>query len=103
MRDNKTQLLAAAGTPLGNTGGISYDNVVASLNYVVSNVLLLGGFIAVGAIVYYGLLMTLSKGDPTKFNEAKGWLIKACIGAAIIFGVYTIIATVQGAARSIGQ
>ena len=88
---------------MGNTGGLSYDGVVASLNYVVSNALLLAGFITVGAIVYYGFRMTMSKGDPTKFNEAKGWLIKACIGAAIIFGVYTIIATVQGAAQSIGQ
>lgn len=102
MRDNKIQLLAAA-TPLGDTGGISYDNVVASLNYIVSNVLLIAGFIAVGAIVYYGFLMTMSKGDPAKFNKAKEWLIKACIGAAIIFGVYTIIATIQGAAQSIGQ
>ncbi|MEK7637878.1 MAG: hypothetical protein AAB375_00410 [Patescibacteria group bacterium] len=102
MRANKIQWLAAA-TPLGDTGGISYDRVVASLNYIVENVLLIAGFIAVGAIVYYGFRMTMSKGDPTKFNEAKGWLIKACIGAAIIFGVYTIIATVQGAARSIGQ
>lgn len=88
---------------MGETGGISYDGVVASLNYVVENVLLIGGFIAVGAIVYYGLLMTLSKGDPAKFTAAKGMLIKACIGAAIIFGVYTIIATVRGAARSIGH
>ncbi len=88
---------------MGDTGEITYDGVVASLNYVVGNALLLGGFIAVGAIVYYGFLMTMSKGEPTKFNAAKGMLIKACIGAAIIFGVYTIIATVQGAANSIGQ
>lgn len=88
---------------MGGTGEFTYDRLVAILNYLVTNALLLGGFIAVGAIVYYGLRMTLSKGEPTKFNEAKGMLIKACIGAAIIFGVYTIIATVQGAARSIGQ
>lgn len=102
MRVNKMQLLPAA-VPLGDTGGISYDRVVASLNYIVSNVLLIAGFIAVGAIVYYGFRMTMSKGDPAKFNEAKGWLIKACIGAFLIFGVYTIIATVQYAAQSIGQ
>ena len=102
MRANKLPMLAAA-APLGDTGGITYDRVVASLNYLVMNALLLGGLVAVAAIVYYGFRMTMSKGDPTAFGTARGHLIQAGIGAAIIFGVYTIIATVQGAAQSIGQ
>lgn len=88
---------------MDDTGGLTYDGVVKSLNYVVTNVLLLAGFIIVGAIVYYGLRMSMARDKPEKFNEAKGMLIKAAIGAAIIFGVYTIIATVQGAAQTIGQ
>lgn len=88
---------------MGETGGITYDGVVASLNYVVSNVLLLGGFVAVGAMVYYGLRMAMARDNVSQFSEARGMLIKACLGALIIFGVYTIIATVRGAAQSIGQ
>jgi len=103
MRVNKSQLLASGAVPLGNTGGVTYDKVVASLNYVVENVLLIAGFITVAAIIYYGVRMALSKGDPAEFGKQKDYLIKACIGAVIIFGVYTIIATVQGAAQSIGQ
>jgi len=102
MPGPKTPLIAAAGAPLGNTGGgFSYDQLVRSLNYLMSNVLLLGEFLAVAAIVYYGLQMSWAKADPRKFNEAKANLIKACIGAVIILGVWTIIQTVQGAANSL--
>jgi hypothetical protein len=88
---------------MGTTRGITYDGVVASLNYVVENVLIIAGIIAIGAIVYYGFRMTISKGDPTSFGAAREHLIQAGIGTAIIFGVYTIIATVYSAAQSVGQ
>lgn len=102
MRANRIPILAAA-VPLGDTGGITYDKVVASLNYLVTNALLVGGFIAVGAIVYYGFRMTMSKGDPGAFTTARDHLVQACIGAAIIFGVYTIIASLYAFTHSIGQ
>jgi Type IV secretion system pilin len=100
MSDNKKQLLAAV--PLGNTGSaFTYDRLVGIVEYLADTALLIAGTIAMGAVVYYGFMMTISKGDPGKFNEAKGHLIQAVIGAALIFGVYTVINTVQGAASSL--
>jgi hypothetical protein len=83
--------------------GFTYDKLVTMLNYLVRNVLLLGGFLATAAIIFYGFQMAISRGDPTAFGKAKNNLIKAAIGAVIIFGVYTIIATVQGAAQTLTQ
>lgn len=88
--------------PLGKTNSdFTYDRLVGVLNYLVENALLLGGFIAVAAIVYYGMQMSLARSEPKKFLEAKESLIKAVIGAALIFGVYTVINTIQGAANSL--
>ncbi len=105
MRVNKIrQLLATGSIPLGNTGDrFTYDQLVKILKYLASYALLFGGIVAMGAVVFYGFQMVMSKGDPGKFNEAKGSLIKAAIGAALIFGVFTIIATLQGAASSLNN
>lgn len=81
--------------------GFTYDRLVGLLNYLVQNALILGEVIAFAAIIFYGLQMTASRGDAAKFGKAKDALIKACIGAALILGVYTILATVQGAAQSL--
>lgn len=83
--------------------GFTYDKLVTMLNYLMKNALLLAGVLAGGAVVFYGFQMVISKGDPAKFISAKNNLIKAAIGAVIIFGVYTIIATVQGAAHTLTQ
>jgi type IV secretory pathway VirB2 component (pilin) len=101
MQVNKKKLLGSI--PLGNTGSseFTYDRLVGILNYLVQNALLLGGFIAVAAIVFYGMQMSLARAEPKKFTEAKDALIKAVIGAILIFGVYTIINTVQGAANTL--
>ena len=48
-------------------------------------------------LIYYGLRMILSRGDPTKFNDAKKGLFYAILGIIVIFGTYTIIATVANA------
>jgi len=101
MRVNKRQLLLAA-TPLGNTGSeFTFDRLVNILWYLVENALLLGGFLAVGAIVYYGTRMALARANAAEFSANKDALIKAVIGALMIFGVYTIINTVQGAAGTL--
>lgn len=102
MRANKIQLLLAA-APLGKTGGITYDRLVNVLNYLVTNALILGGLIAVAMIVYYGFRMAISRDNASAFTAARDHLVQACIGAALIFGVYTIIATLYGLTHSIGQ
>ncbi len=81
--------------------GFTYDRLVAILNYLVTNALILGGIIAVAAVIFYGFRMSLSRGDATQFTAAKNNLIKAVIGFALIAGVYTVIATVRGAADTL--
>jgi len=46
-------------------------------------------------LVWYGLQMVFARGDPTKFSSAKKGLTTALVGAVVIFGVWTIIATVH--------
>lgn len=83
--------------------GFTYDRLVDLLNYLMRNALLLGGFLATGAIVFYGFQMVMAKDDAGKFSTSKGNLIKAAIGALLIFGAYTIIWTVRGAAQTLTQ
>lgn len=100
MQVNKNILLAA--TPLGTTNSaFTFDRLVGILNYLVFNAFLLGELIATGAIIFYGFKMVLARTDPKKFTEAKDSLLKALIGAAMIFGVYTIIRTIMGIAANI--
>lgn len=100
MQVNKKLLFSSV--PLGNTNSdFTYDRLVGILNYLVENALLLGGLIAVGAIVYYGMRMSMARSEPKNYLEAKESLIKAVIGAALIFGVYTVINTVQGLAGTL--
>lgn len=80
---------------------MTYDQLIASLNYLVRNALLLGWILAIGVIVFYGMQMALARGDAPKFGKAKDALIKAVIGWLLISGAYTILLTVHGAARSI--
>jgi hypothetical protein len=91
-------------TPLGNTGSsFTYQRLVTIVTELVKIALQIGEVVAVGAIVYFGLRMVISRGDETKFSEAKKGLQFAVLGALIIFGVYTIIATVQRAVESVGN
>jgi hypothetical protein len=49
------------------------------------------------AIVFYGIQIVLSRGNPEKFTSAKKSLGVAIIGGFVILGVYVIIATVANA------
>ncbi len=83
------------------TEGFTFDRLVELLNYLVLNALILGEVIAVSAMVYQGFRMAWSRGEPKDFLAAKEALIKVCIGAVLIFGVYTVIYTIQGAADTL--
>jgi hypothetical protein len=99
-----SNLLADVPTPLGNTGSaFTYDRLVQILEYLALNALILGEALAWAAIVFYGVRMTMARADPKIFNDAKSSLIKACIGAALILGVYVVISTVKGAAETLTQ
>ena len=82
--------------------GLTYEGLMNTVYSLLATILQMADLAAVAAIVWFGVRMALSRGDPAKFNEAKKGLIYACIGAVIIFGVYTILATVRGAVGSIG-
>ena len=97
--------LAHAQEVLGNTdtGGWTFQRLKDTANYLVDWALRVLSVVAFGAIIWYGIKMTISRGDAAAFTAAKDGLIKACIGAAVIFGVYTIIATVQNAVQNLPQ
>ncbi|MCC6934535.1 MAG: hypothetical protein IT406_02515 [Candidatus Yanofskybacteria bacterium] len=88
---------------MDTTNTFGFDRVVAVLNYLADTALLLAGLLAVVMIIWFGLRMATAKGDPKVFDDAKNHLIKAVIGAMIIFGVYTIINTIGGAAETLTQ
>jgi TRAP-type C4-dicarboxylate transport system permease small subunit len=97
--------VALAQQPLGNTGNtdFTYARLVRIVVALVNIILQICELAAVGFIVWYGLRMVMSKGDPAKFSEAKKGLGLAIVGALVIFGVYTIIATVQGGVQGLGN
>jgi len=66
-------------------------------------VLLLGGFLAGAAVIFYGFQSDDNHAAMQRSSIPRRTIHKAAIGAVIIFGVYTIIATVQGAAQTVTQ
>lgn len=95
---------ARAGEPLGDTGSdFTYEKLVRIVVALVNIMLEIAGIAAVMAVVYYGFRMAISRGDAGAFTAAKKGLGFALIGAIIIFGVYTIIATVYQGVRSVGN
>jgi len=103
MRVNRAIILAQAGQVLGDTGSVTWAKVQTALASLVQNILVLAGLAATGAIVYYGVLMATAGSNTDRYSRARKGLIYAAIGTIIIFGVYTIIATVRGAVNSIGH
>ena len=97
-------VLFAAATPLGDTGSsFTYQNLVKMVTELVKIGLQVAELLAVIMIAWFGLRMVLSRGDAAQFTTARKNLMLALVGAIVIFGVYTIIATVQGAVQSVGN
>lgn len=94
----------SAQEPLGDVGSdFTYQKLVRIAERLVDYLLQLAELAAVGFIVYYGLRMVMSRGDPGQYAAAKKGLGLAILGAVVIFGVYTIIQTVRGGVQSIGN
>lgn len=81
----------------------TYQRLVTVASELVKIALRVLGFIGVILIVWFGLRMVTSRGDATKFGDARKGLLYAMGGLAVVFGVYTIIATVQKAVQSVGN
>lgn len=81
---------------------MTYDQVLDVVERLLSYITDMAVIAVVVAIVYYGVRMATAGGNPTAFNEAKKGLGLAAVGALLIFGVYTIIATVNYAVNMLG-
>ncbi len=57
--------------------------------------LLLGGFLAFGAIVYGAILYSVAAGNPSEQSEAKEWITQALVGLLLLFGAYLVLYTVD--------
>jgi hypothetical protein len=95
---NGTQL--AANTLTSNLPP-SLQSTPSSINAIakdVSNILFfLVGAVAVGAIIYGGLLYALSGGDQGRLESAKNTILYAVVGLVVAILSYAIVAFVIGA------
>jgi len=57
--------------------------------------LMLGGVLALGAIVYGGVLYAISAGNPSKQTEGKEWIESALIGLLLLAGAYLVLYTIN--------
>lgn len=81
----------------------TYDGLMNVVNNLVSFLIRMAGLAVVATIVWYGIRMVTAGGDGAKFQEAKKGLTWALVGAAVIFGVWTIILSIRAFVGSIGQ
>lgn len=103
MQVNSRQTIALAVTTAGNpTGTWTYARLLSTMYYLLGVILQLAELGVVAALVWYGLQMVLSRGDAARFTSAKNGVMLAIVGGIIIFGVYTILATVKGAVIGLG-
>lgn len=79
----------------------SLQSTPSSINVIakdVSNILFfLVGAVAVGAIIYGGLLYALSGGDQGRLESAKNTILYAVVGLVVAILSYAIVAFVIGA------
>jgi hypothetical protein len=57
--------------------------------------LLLGGVLAVGGVVYGGVLYAASAGNSSRQSEGKEWIEAALLGLLLLAGAYVILNTIN--------
>lgn len=55
----------------------------------------IGGLLALGIIVYGGILYSTSSGNPSRITEAKRWMYSAVTGLLLLFGAFIILNTIN--------
>jgi len=55
----------------------------------------IGGLIALGVLILGGILYTISAGNASRQDDAKGWLLGAVMGILLLFGSYLILNTIN--------
>lgn len=69
-------------------GGV-YDTPGTIIGTIVNNLMIVGGLVLFGMIIYAGFLMI--KGGYKGFEEARGVLIKALLGLIVMFVAYWLV------------
>lgn len=84
--------------PSKGTFTLSNPLKVDSIGGLVQNFVEIFSYIAilfaVLALIYVGLRFILARGDPTKMNELKEWLLWIVVGVAVVIGARIIIQVV---------
>lgn len=95
-------LFAANGSPLTSTttfpkiGPIRPPkNVVELVNYLYRIVLAVSGIIAVGQLLYAGVVWTTSQGNPAKIKEAKDRIFGTFLGLLVLLITYLLLYTIN--------
>lgn len=94
-----SNFVSALDLDTGNAPGVDLSaqsvlNIVMGLTCWFSRVVAL---LMVLMIIFYSIQIMISRGDTEKFNSGKTGLQWAIVGAIIILGVYSIVATVANA------
>lgn len=55
----------------------------------------IGGLIALGILIFAGILYTISPGNSSRQGEAKTWIMSALIGLVLFFGSFAILNTIN--------
>ncbi len=82
---------------------MTWQHVLDVINNLVAFLLRVAGLGVTVVIVYNGFRMVIAGSDASAYAKAPKRLIWALLGAVIIFGAYTIIATIRGGVDSIGS
>lgn len=76
-----------------HTVGDVYDTPGTIIGTIVNNLMIVGGLVLFGMIIYAGFLMI--KGGYKGFEEARGVLIKALLGLIVMFVAYWLVMIVS--------
>jgi hypothetical protein len=79
----------------------TYQGLLNILYNLIGYLIRIAGVAVVAVITWFGLQMVFARGDPTKYGKAKTGLLWAVVGAAVIFGVYTIILSIRAFVNSL--
>lgn len=72
-------------------------NAVGGVSGILSWAIGIGGLLAMGVIIYGGVLYIVSAGIPSKQEDAKEWIKAAIYGLALLLGAYLILNTINPA------
>jgi len=78
-----------------NVGISTNDNIFAAIGNVIKFLLALSAMLAMGAIVWGGIMYITSLGDEGKAEKAKGVIKYAIIGVIVVLISYVIVAFIQ--------